>query len=217
MSEITKQVKDNENKVESSDTNTTTDKSKSETTHNNEHLTAQELIDLVKNDVKKFKEEKRRIILLCVDSSKNSINAAKWSSGNMLQQNDVVILFTVWEEGIDLGYYLQPDPLAPLMLNPSEIAKNNLQHLNQARKLLHSIYNNYLKNYKVINLLISTSTGNNQAIGATIIDTSKQFDVDYIIVGSRGLGILSQFFMGSVSKYVVEHSTCPVLIVKESQ
>lgn len=153
--------------------------------------------------------------MLGVDSSKNSIEAVKWSAENTLQKTDIVILFTVWEEAIDFGLLLQADPLAPIMINPVEIRKNNEEHLKKARQLLHSLYNEYLKNYQVISLLVSSSTMNKQNIGALMVSSAQQLETDYIIIGSRGLGAFGQFFLGSVSKYVVEHAHCPVLVVRE--
>jgi len=184
-----------------------------------EETSAQKLIDKLKSDLKKIKQgkEKRRIIMLCVDSSKYSTHAVQWSIENTLQKDDVVILFTVWEEAIDLTVFAQADPLAPLMIDPTEIAKNNEAHLKQASQLLHSIYNEHLKKFQVVNLLISCTNSNTPSIGSLIVDSANQFEVDYIIVGSRGLGAFKQFFMGSVSKYVVEHAHCPVLVVKDNQ
>ena len=50
--------------------------------------------------------------------------------------------------------------------------------------------------------------------GPVVISTAKENDVDLIVMGSRGLGVLKRIFMGSVSSYVASHDTCPVLIVK---
>lgn len=50
--------------------------------------------------------------------------------------------------------------------------------------------------------------------GPAIIAVAKKFDVDLIVMGSRGLGLLKGIFMGSVSSYVASHETCPVLIIK---
>ena len=47
-----------------------------------------------------------------------------------------------------------------------------------------------------------------------IIDKAKEEKVDLIVVGSRGLGGLSRFFLGSVSHKIAHSCECPVLIVK---
>lgn len=50
--------------------------------------------------------------------------------------------------------------------------------------------------------------------GPAVLAVAKKCNADLIVMGSRGLGPLKGLFMGSVSSYIVSHSTCPVLIVK---
>ncbi|MFZ7137314.1 MAG: universal stress protein [archaeon] len=47
-----------------------------------------------------------------------------------------------------------------------------------------------------------------------IIETTKKESVDLIIMGSRGLGGLKEFILGSVSDKVADEAPCPVLIIK---
>lgn len=47
-----------------------------------------------------------------------------------------------------------------------------------------------------------------------ITDTAEDEKCNLIIMGSRGLNNLKSIIMGSVSKYVVSHSVCPVMLVK---
>ena len=47
-----------------------------------------------------------------------------------------------------------------------------------------------------------------------IVEVSETDDVDLIVIGSRGHGGLTGWFLGSVSNYVVNHCTKPILVVK---
>ncbi|WP_079914594.1 universal stress protein [Paenibacillus sp. 32352] len=48
----------------------------------------------------------------------------------------------------------------------------------------------------------------------SILDYAHDNGIDLIIMGSRGLGAIREFFLGSVSHNVVQNSKVPVLIVK---
>ncbi len=47
-----------------------------------------------------------------------------------------------------------------------------------------------------------------------IIHVSDEVDADVIVVGSHGHGFLSRVLIGSVSEYVVRHTSRPVLVVR---
>lgn len=47
-----------------------------------------------------------------------------------------------------------------------------------------------------------------------ILHYVKHHTIDMLIIGSRGLNMIQEFVMGSVSHKVVKYSTAPVLIVK---
>ncbi len=51
-------------------------------------------------------------------------------------------------------------------------------------------------------------------IASTILDYAKKQEVDLIVIGSRGLGGVQRFFLGSVSFHVVQKAHCDVLVVK---
>lgn len=48
----------------------------------------------------------------------------------------------------------------------------------------------------------------------TIVEFAKKSDADLIVMGSRGLSGIKEFFLGSVSHYVAQKSSCPIFIVK---
>ncbi len=47
-----------------------------------------------------------------------------------------------------------------------------------------------------------------------ILDTARRLRVNLVVVGSHGRHGARRFLLGSVSSKVVEHSHCPVLVVK---
>ncbi|MBO9599684.1 MAG: universal stress protein, partial [Cohnella sp.] len=47
-----------------------------------------------------------------------------------------------------------------------------------------------------------------------ILEAASDKNCDLILMGSRGLGPVKEFVLGSVSHHVVQHSRVPVLIVK---
>jgi len=51
--------------------------------------------------------------------------------------------------------------------------------------------------------------------GDVIVKTAQVKNCDLIVMGSRGLGTLKSFLLGSASNYVLHNSLCPVLIVPE--
>jgi nucleotide-binding universal stress UspA family protein len=56
--------------------------------------------------------------------------------------------------------------------------------------------------------------GANENHGAAICQYADENNIDLIIIGSRGLGNMQQLILGSVSNYVVQNATCPVMVMK---
>lgn len=70
----------------------------------------------------------------------------------------------------------------------------------------------YLKKGKV-EYTLSSILGSNPS--RALINVAKQEDFDLIVIGSRGLGSVASFLLGSVSKKVVSKAPCDVLVVKK--
>lgn len=47
-----------------------------------------------------------------------------------------------------------------------------------------------------------------------IVEAAKEGDFDLIVMGSRGLGGIKGFLLGSVADRVADNSVCPVMLVK---
>jgi nucleotide-binding universal stress UspA family protein len=47
-----------------------------------------------------------------------------------------------------------------------------------------------------------------------IVDESKEFGADLVVVGSHGYGFMDRLILGSVSNYVLHNAPCSVLVVR---
>lgn len=47
-----------------------------------------------------------------------------------------------------------------------------------------------------------------------ILDFANADDIDLVVIGSRGLGVVKGVLLGSVSQHLVEQANCPVMVVK---
>ncbi|PLR95296.1 universal stress protein [Bacillus sp. T33-2] len=50
--------------------------------------------------------------------------------------------------------------------------------------------------------------------GPEIVEYANKNHIDIVVIGSRGLNVLQEFVLGSVSHKVAKRANCPVLIVK---
>lgn len=49
---------------------------------------------------------------------------------------------------------------------------------------------------------------------ASIVQYAKEHDVDLIVIGATGKGVITRALIGSTAAYVVNHAPCNVLVVK---
>lgn len=49
---------------------------------------------------------------------------------------------------------------------------------------------------------------------SSILECAAETGADLIVIGSRGLGTIREWVLGSVSHYVVQHARIPVLVMK---
>lgn len=66
---------------------------------------------------------------------------------------------------------------------------------------------------KEVECEVSTLIGSNPS--RALVNTAERENFDLIVVGSRGLGNVVSFLLGSVSRQVVAKAKCDVLVVKK--
>jgi nucleotide-binding universal stress UspA family protein len=88
------------------------------------------------------------------------------------------------------------------------------EFINNSKKKLNSYFEEIQKKYP--DLKFKTLFGEQKDPGDFILEQSKNVSADLIIMNSHGRKGLNRILMGSVTEYVMRHSTCPVLVIKES-
>jgi nucleotide-binding universal stress UspA family protein len=147
-------------------------------------------------------------ILVCTDGSESSQKALEEASVIAQGCNVVeVTIIHVHDPSIDKTFPYYESISAEQMKNfqdmMAEQKKEREKILSKASKFLEE------KNIKTRTILKEGHPSH------TIVNVAKEEGFDMIVMGSRGLGGLKKFFLGSVSNAVVQEAeNCSVLVVK---
>lgn len=140
-------------------------------------------------------DKKIKKILVALDGSKNSLRALD-ESIKLAQQTNASItgLFVVraFPTETEVIRKLIGNALSKKSKNFMKVAKTKCQKNN-------------------IEFFDVTEFGHE---GQTIVSFAEKNKFDIIVIGSRGMGVIKEFFLGSTSHFVVHTSKIPVLVVK---
>ena len=148
-------------------------------------------------------------ILVALDGSKAANKALEFALDLAEKYSAHVVLLTAADAvPVPLTVYSAPD----MELGAPVFMEKYLKELkNYHEKMLAKALKKAKKSKP--NVKISTKLVEGRP-AHTIIDTAKEGKFDIIVMGSRGLGGIKEFFLGSVSDRVADEAPCPVLIVK---
>lgn len=135
-------------------------------------------------------------VLIPVDGSDSSRNAAKYAAHLVNSRNPTLYLLHVWE------------PIN-MTIGGDEAEQLHQEAQAQAMELLES-YRGLLEPCGMQVELIAKSG----RADYVILDLQEELDCDLIVIGSRGLSALENVIMGSVVTRVLEGATCPVLVTR---
>ncbi|MDD4801707.1 MAG: universal stress protein [Syntrophomonas sp.] len=94
---------------------------------------------------------------------------------------------------------------------PKDKADTFHQHLH---KYLLNIQAEAAEKVRQANIPVQTAVKQGRS-GPVIIQTAKDLQAGLIVIGSHNRSGVGQFFLGSVSTYVLNNAPCPVLVIKE--
>ena len=141
-------------------------------------------------------------ILIAIDGSDHASHALNAAIESALKWNAELIILTVIP------------PLSPFVysseINTEHITKleNNLLEYHQR---ILKIAANTIEQHPQIKFVTRLEKGRPSSV---IVDVTNEENVDLIVMGSRGLGGITGWVLGSTSRHVVETCTKPILIVK---
>lgn len=138
-------------------------------------------------------------ILLPVDNSENSKRALVYVADAAITHNAEVLIVHTYEMTGELTTILSDDPVFHKME----------EKLIEQSKIIAQPYLKELLS-KGINASAIMVKGD---VEFEIVKVCDEQNCDLIIIGSQRKKSLKSFLLGSISNYVVHHSTCPVLIV----
>lgn len=81
-------------------------------------------------------------------------------------------------------------------------------------------FGQYLKKLGLENNLkfkVVLATVRGRGTGETILEIAREHNTSMIIIGTRGLGAISRFMLGSTSDFLVHNSEFPVCVVPPEQ
>ena len=155
-------------------------------------------------------------LLVAIDSSEMSqqvfdkaVSLAKTNNANL------TLLHVL--NPLDEPYYVDPAFAEPTILQPEYQDPENEKYLKEWEKLQQdrsNWLNSQFERAKQAGLTIEV----NQLVGEasrTICDVARKSGTELIIIGRRGRRGLSEFFLGSVSNYVLHNAPCSVLVVQD--
>nr|CDS35071.1 universal stress protein in QAH:OAS [Hymenolepis microstoma] len=151
-----------------------------------------------------------RQVLLPVDKSESSKKAMTWYMANIFRPTDVIHLLHICEP----SYAANNFSLTTIgQSKTNEINAMLQEHIELSNTLSHDFLSR-LEDKGVsgdFTLTVGTKPGE------MIVAKARDLNIDLIVMGNRGVSTLKRTFIGSVSDYVLRHSTVPTTVVPSSR
>jgi len=135
-------------------------------------------------------------VLIPVDGSDSSRNAAKYAAHLVNARNPKLYLLNVWE---------------PVNMTIGGEMAEKLREEEQAKSM--AVLEEYKKLLEPCGLEVELIARSGRP-DYVILNVQDELDCDLIVIGSRGLSVLENVIMGSVVTRVLEGATCPVLVTR---
>lgn len=143
-------------------------------------------------------------ILFACDGSENALRAAKYAAELTQKFGAKLTLLSVFD----------PPAVLPITVMDMLAANDTATLMAQAEIVQDAIEKHtqqILEQEGITDLTCRREVGHPVEM---IVNVAAREKADLIVMGSRGLGGLQSFLLGSVSERVLHHAHCPILIVR---
>jgi nucleotide-binding universal stress UspA family protein len=147
-------------------------------------------------------------ILVGIDGSESSFNAANYAIDLSVKFNSEIILLSIVPSKIHHG-----DSSGVFgMVSQSYLNDYKKEAEKWFKEIINNVKNQetFENEQKIKTDVITTPF----SIAASILNYAEERDVDLILIGTRGNSGLKKMLLGSVASDIVTYSYCPVLIIK---
>ena len=143
-----------------------------------------------------------RKILVCSDGSESALKAAEAGGELARTAKSELVLLHVFEV-----------PLPPSLM-PTESGFAALDFSPPPVDVQEAIVRRTAERLKSAGIPFKDRREVAESAEQAILDSADEEGADLIVLGSRGLGAVQRFLLGSVSDRVAHHAKCAVLILK---
>jgi nucleotide-binding universal stress UspA family protein len=137
-------------------------------------------------------------IMVAIDGSKSSLNAADFAISLAKRDNAELTLLTVIHTALGLGHSGKPE----------EWHKNE-------RKRAQELFQKVKEEAQNLNITCKENIiETHMSVDGAIVNYAEEQNAELIVIGTSGMSDFRKMLLGSVVTGVVRYSTCPVLVVK---
>ncbi|GAM28348.1 hypothetical protein SAMD00019534_115240, partial [Acytostelium subglobosum LB1] len=144
--------------------------------------------------------------MISVDASSNSELAIKEIANHLFdKEKDVIFLITIAEDPVTF----------PSSAMSAVIMTESMKAIEKQCKSILLQRARIAKHLGIQNVRALLGHGNH--VGEAICKAAAEKKIDYLVVGRRGMGVVKRIFIGSTSRYILEHAPCNVVCIKETE
>lgn len=158
-------------------------------------------------------------VLVATDGSENAERAVRFSAqvADRRQQAEVTVLYVhlrVMHTPVGMAALTPENPLqmSPAILEMEAAATP--EELAQAQEIVDRAVAEIRSLVTSPDVTVSGRVVEHSRVDEGILQAAAETQADIIVVGTRGLSPLRGAILGSVSHFLIEKATCPVLVVK---